>query len=245
MKAVLKETRPKAKPGRKASGLRELSPEAARLAISTATLELVQAGVGGWSGLAKADGALRVAARKVGEAERFAGRIGERLGYAMAPTLERLLQGDVRFGVVPVADEGGVRMKAVVRGDGGVSRLRQAGVPLELVRTAEAFLEDVERARIGKLTASYGEGGGGATAAEPERVVAAIQRLVAAQEALNTQDRVVLWGALVFGLSMEDIGHATDGGRMASRQRMIERAGLRLEIALERIRPHYQRDGRG
>ena len=246
------------KPGRKASGLRELSPEAARLAISRATLALVQAGTRGPSAAPvspdvatrRAEAAERSAVREVRGAVLMQTQVGERTMPAMsrsavAPTLERLLQGDVRFGVVPMAEaDGEVRMKAVVRGDGGLSKLRQIGVPIELVKTAEAFLNDVEGARIGKLTASYGEGGGGATSAEPERMLMAMQRLIRAQEALNASDRVVLWGVLVFGLNLADMGHATDGGRALTDDRMRERAALRLEIALERIRPHYLAEGR-
>ena len=240
---------PPVKAGRRASGLRDLSPEAARLAIMLQSLELARSAPAAGEVETATAASRRLRAARIASVSRVEGAvsfrdgIGRQLGRAETPTLERLLMGDVVLARVDVPEDGVVQVQRVVRGDGGVSRLRAAGVPAALIFTAEAFLRDVEAARIGKLTASYGEGLGGGCSAEPERMLMAMQRLLKAQRDLNAMDRMVLWGALVFGLSFHDVGHATDGERTAVKKRLIERGQLRLEVALERIKPAY--DARG
>lgn len=208
--------KPNKKPGRKASGLRELPPEAARLAVSAAAHAAVVAALGMQDELRRAT------------------------GYGSVPTLERLLRGDVERTSVLVADDGEVSVQPVLRAGSGAGEQWTKGLEPNLVLVGEAFVRDVERATIGKLTGSYGEGCGGGTAAEPERLAAAMQRLIQAQECLTAKERTTVWGVLVFGLSMTDAGWATDGARLGGvRVGLSDAAALRLEAALERMAPYY------
>jgi hypothetical protein len=230
------------KAGRKASGLRDLPPEAARLAVSRAALELLEAGREATPVEVKA--VTRRAVTVVEGAvtlQREARQVGAGGG---APTLERLLRGDVEMASIKVVDDGQVRMQPVVRGDATGSRLKAAGVPEDLRWTAERFLGDVEAATIGRLTASYGEGLGGGRAAEPERLVVSLDRLARAQAVLTPKERTAVWAHLVFGLSLTDTGWAVNGERSGSRKEPLIAAGLIfVEAGLERMHPHYQARG--
>lgn len=206
----------KKKPGRKASGLRDLSPDAARYVVCKASLAAVR----------RAE-VLRTTAAKLPGAT------------GAAPSLERMLKGDLEIAAVMVVDDGEVTLQPVLRSTAYDKQLRAAGVPAELVFVAKAFAADVEGSTIGKLTGSYGEGFGGGASAEPERVLMAMDRLVKAQAKLNRSERFTVWSALVFSLPLVDIGWALYGGRGWTRTHLTEAAALLLEAALERMQPWY------
>jgi hypothetical protein len=217
LKIKAKSEAEKKKPGRKPSGLRDLKPEAARLSV------------------------LKAAAKLVREAEvlrKAAGKLpGAKDGV---PSLERALKNDLFFASTPVAEDGHITIQPVLKSKAYEDQLRRAAVPARLHYTAKAFTADVEGAVIGKLTASYGEGLGGGSAAEPERLMIAVDRLTKAQHLLTRNERFALWASLVLNLPLVDIGHALYGGRGLDQVRLTERAALILECALERLEVHYQ-----
>lgn len=206
----------KKKPGRKPSGLRDLTPEAARYAVCKASLS-----------------AVRRAEAMRAKASKLPGATGA------APSLERMLKGDLDIAAVLVVEDGEVTLQPVLRSTAYDKQLLQAGVPADLVFVAKAFTSDVEGSTIGKLTGGYGEGFGGGATAEPERVLVAMDRLVKAQEKLNRNERFTVWSALVFGLPLVDIGWALYGGRGWTRTHLTEAAALHLEASLERMQPWY------
>lgn len=212
----------KNKPGRKASGLRDLPPAAARLAINEAALSAVRSAL-----------ATRTA---------FVERTGRSGGL---PTLERMMREDVHLSSVrAMGDDGVLEIRPVLRCATLSEQLLKAGFDERSAWVAEKFARDVEASTIGKLTGSYGEGRGGATSSEPERVLIAIDRLQKATEKLNAQERTAVWAVLVFGLSMTDTGWAVAGSRMGqSRGRLNDAAWLILAAALERMAPHYEKIG--
>lgn len=207
----------KGKPGRKASGLRDLTPDEARYAVSKAMLGAVL------------------------DAKAFKAQVAKIPGLVDGlPSLDRLLRADLQIVSVLVADDGDVALQPALRSTAYEKQLANAGVPSELVFVAKAFIADVEGATVGKLTSSYGEGLGGGSAAEPERLVVAMDRLLKAQRQLNRGERFAVWSALVFGLPLADIGWALYGGRFGTHtDRLCCAAGLVLEAALERMQPWY------
>jgi hypothetical protein len=206
------------KPGRKASGLRDLPPAAARLAINEAALKAVR------QALALQDD--------------FRKRSGMSGGL---PTLERMIRADVVLDQVKVPEAGEVHLRPVLRASTLTEQLLKAGFDRRSAWTGERFARDVEASTIGKLTGSYGEGRGGGTASEPERVLIAVDRVRRATEPLNRQERTAVWSVLVFGLSMTDTGWALAGERMGSaRPRLNDAAWLFLAAALERMAPYYE-----
>lgn len=213
--------KPKGKPGRKASGLRGLTPEQARHVVSKAALKAVR------------------------EAVALQGRVVKETGMAGGvPTLERLLRGDVEMTQVLVAEEGEVHLRPAMMTASLETRLEDAGLSQRLAWVAGKFVADVEGVRIGKLTASYGEGTGGGQADEALRVVIRMRRLVAAQAMLTPKERTAVWGLLVFGLNMTDVGWALAGDRFGARGEPLRNASaLLLEGALERMAPHYEARG--
>jgi hypothetical protein len=159
------------------------------------------------------------------------------------PSLERALKNDLFFASTPVAEDGAIVIQPVLKSKAYEDQLRRAAVPAWLHYTAKAFSADVEGAVIGKLTASYGEGLGGGSAAEPERLLLAVDRLTKAQHLLTRNERFALWSSLVLNLPLHDIGHSLYGGRGLDRVQLTERAALLLECALERMQNHYQSRG--
>lgn len=211
----------KNKPGRKASGLRDLPPSAARLAVNAAALKAVREAL-----------ALRT---------EFTKRSGMSGGL---PSLERMIRQDVVLDSVKVPEAGEIHLRPVLRATTLAEQMMKLGFDQGRAWVAERFVRDIESATIGKLTASYGEGLGGGTSSEPERVLIAIDRVRKATECLNRQERTAVWSVLVFGLSMTDTGWALAGGRMGqSRARLNDAAWLFLDAALERMAPHYVRLG--
>lgn len=211
----------KNKPGRKASGLRDLPPSAARLAINEAALKAVR-------------GALALQ-------DEFRKRSGMSGGL---PTLERMIRADVVIDQVKVPEAGEVYLRPVLRSVTLREQLIRAGFDPRSAWTGERFARDVEASTIGKLTGSYGEGGGGASSSEPERVIIALDRVHKATEGLNRQERTAVWAVLVFGLSMTDTGWALAGDRVGThRGRLNDASWLFLAAALERMTPHYEARG--
>lgn len=206
----------KKKPGRKASGLRDLSPEAARYAV---TREMVAA---------------------VGVAENLRRRVAKLPGLTDGqPSLARALKADLEIVSMVVVDDGHVHMQPVLRSTDYERQLRQAGVPEALMFTAKAFAANVNGATLGKLTSSYGDGAGGGSAAEPERFLVQVDMLNKATAALTRNERFAVWSALVFGLPLVDIGWALFGGRGWTRTHLTEAAALLFEAGLERMQPWY------
>ncbi len=219
---VLAAKAPKGKAGRKASGLRDLSPEAARFVIAGHALKAVRQAVG-----------VKTEAEKIEN------------GSAGVPTLDRLLRGDLGFDRVikEIAEDGAPIYIRVLRGDGGLKRLKDTGLSALLVRVAERFMRDVEGATIGKLVAGYDgfSGGSGYWRGEPERVIAALDRLGRSQQYLTRKERLSVWGTLVFGLSLTDVGHATDGDRISNVRELRTAAAIHTESALDRMAGYYLR----
>jgi hypothetical protein len=207
------------KRGRKGSGLKDLSPEAARYVIS------------GWSLSA------------VREAVALQGRAQALGPHGQAPTLERALKGDLGFAVALESEYSHLRPRVVLKAQTVRDQLISADVDVDYADVAEGFLADVAGAQIGKLTASYGEGLGGGTSAEPERFVIAVDRLARAQAKLSAKQRAALWGVLVFNLSLADVGYAVAGEKetFACSPHKLRAAGsLLLEGALHAMLPLYR-----
>jgi hypothetical protein len=166
----------KKKPGRKASGLRDLPPEAARYAVNKAMVAVVH----------DALHLQRDAAKLPGSTRRRA-------------DLARMLKGDLEIASLRVARMARWRSGRCCappphRADA------EAGVPEQLLFTAAAFTAAVDGATIGKLTGGYGEGFGGGASPEPERVLCNIDLLAKASKDLTSAERFTVWSALVFGL---------------------------------------------
>lgn len=209
------------KRGRKASGLRNLPPEAAAFVLAGASLQAVRAAV-----------ALRETMRK---------ETGMAGGL---PTLERLMRADVAMARINVPEAGELGLKPVLRAASLEQQLRAAGFDDRAAWVGERFARDVEAMTIGKLTASYGEGCGGATSAEPLRVVAAMDRVRRATESLTRRERLCVWSVLVFGVNMTDTGWALVGRQFGGRGEPLRNAAwLYLDAALERMAPYYERLG--
>lgn len=231
----------KGKRGRKASGLRDLQPELALAAITGASVEVC-----------------RHVLKQGERAEQIAGQA--------APTLERMLKADVLVQGVEVEEAGITRVRALVRADtaeaaavasamtalvsagrpgSAEQMLGKEGVDRRFVRTAGMFLRDVEAARPGALSASYSADrvDGGRFRTEQERVAFACERLVKAQTGLTRDERAAVWGVLVFGLPLADVGWAAAGRLVGTRpEALIAAGGILLLSALERMTPHYQRE---
>jgi hypothetical protein len=206
----------KKKPGRKASGLRDLPPEAARYAVNKAMVAVVH-------------DALHL--------QRDAAKLPGSLGGA--PTLARMLKGDLEIASLRVVEDGEVALRPVLRSTRHIVQMREAGVPEQLLFTAAAFTAAVDGATIGKLTGGYGEGFGGGASPEPERVLCNIDLLAKASKDLTSAERFTVWSALVFGLALHDIGWSLYGMRGWTKTRMIEAAALHLECGLERMEPWF------
>jgi hypothetical protein len=264
--SIKKET--KGKPGRKASGMRDLSPEAARLAISRAALRAIEAPLpaelsAGEQAAQRAKiarAALKLETNTVRRAVALSGQVERVTGRAaVVPTLERLLREDVAIGSVQTVDDGEFSFRPVIRAKTMAEVLLATGVDKKLARTAEMFTMDVERATIGRLTASYGEGLGGSTTAEPLRLLQAMDRLGRAQERLTRKERVATWGFLILGMTATDVGWALIGNALAKpapekpgkargkasggERDMRTATALVVEAALERMAVFYDAVG--
>lgn len=252
--SIKKET--KGKPGRKASGLRDLSPEAARLAISRAALRAIEAPLPGDmpkdAQAARRAEIARVSLKPEANAVRRAVNLGERVVRATGridgvPTLERLLREDVAVGSLQTIEDGEFSIRPVMRAKTMTEVLLASGIDKGLARAAEMFAMDVERATIGRLTASYGEGVGGAVTAEPLRLLQAMDRLGRAQERLTRKERAATWGFLILGMTATDVGWALIGDRLkrpAEGERDMRTAtALVVEAALERMSVFYNAVG--
>lgn len=248
IKSIKKETKGKA--GRKASGLRDLSPEAARLAISRAALRAIETPLPA-DMPAAAQQARRAEIARVGlkrEANAVRGAVALQQTAIKAtgmsggvPTLERLLREDVSIASLQTVEDGEFAVRPVMRAKGLREVLIDLGIESPHARTAEMFTADVERATIGRLTASYGEGIGGAATAEPLRVLQALDRLGRAQERLNRQERTAVWGFLVLGMTATDVGWALVGHKFGARRELLSNAtALIVEAGLERMTPFYE-----
>jgi len=205
----------KKRPGRKASGLRELPPEAARYAVTKEMFAAVQA------------------------AEDFRRKVAKLPGLTDgAPSLARTLKGDLQVASMLVVEGGEVHMQPVLRSTDYEKQLRGAGVPEDLMFTAKAFTANVNGATLGKLTACW-DGAGGGSSAEPERFLIQVDMLNKASSHLNRNERFAVWAALVFGLPLHDIGWALFGLRGWTKTHLTEAASLLLEAGLERMQPWY------
>lgn len=223
--AQAKSSKIKNKPGRKASGLRDLPPEAVALAVS--------------------EEALRVVRRAVFTREQIRRETHMSGGL---PTLERMMRDDVAVAQIKVPEAGEVTLRSVLRAGSLEAQLAAAGFDKGRAWTGERFAADLEAMTIGKLTGSYGEGLGGGQSIEPERVLIAMDRVARATSRLNRQERTAVWAVLAFGLSMTDTGWALFGRRAGERRsRLVDAAWLFLDAALEKMQPFYlaEGDGRG
>ncbi|ATC26486.1 hypothetical protein [Caulobacter vibrioides] len=251
IKSIKKETKGKA--GRKASGLRDLSPEAARLAISRAALKAIETPLPADMSAA-AQQARRAEIARVGlkrEANLVRGAVALQQTAIKAtgmsggvPTLERLLREDVSIASLQTVEDGEFAIRPVMRSKTMQEVLVGCGVERAVAWAGEEFIADVERATIGRLTASYGEGLGGAATAEPLRVLQALDRLGRAQERLTRKERVAVWGFLVLGMSATDVGWALVGNALAKskggERDMRTATALVVEAALERMAVFYK-----
>lgn len=252
--SIKKETKGRA--GRKASGLRDLSPEAARLAISRAALRAIEAPLPadmprGEQGARRVE-IRRQALKSEANTVRRAVDLGDRAIKATGmsggvPTLERLLREDVAIGSLQTVEDGEFAIRPVMRAKTMTEVLLACGIDRKLARTAEMFTVDVERSTIGRLTASYGEGRGGAATAEPLRLLQAMDRLGKAQERLTRKERAATWGFLILGMTATDVGWAMIGDRLkgpAEGERDMRTAtALIVEAALERMSLFYDAVG--
>ncbi len=155
-----------------------------------------------------ASGAMRAARELLADA---ANKVGdEAITDIVLPTIERVIHGGVEM-----VDLAGYENKGVVRVlrvAGLGYRLRRMGLPDELVAIGIRFCGDFEKARIGGLTANYnGYSGGAKRSSEPERWAEAMDLLSKASYGPSTaplthDERVVLFGYVVFDVSAADLG---------------------------------------
>lgn len=240
-----------AKRAAKGMNLRGFSPEAAKLAVSTATL-LKQEAKGAPARLRdltpdQAEALLnRSALAVVRQAVEVRETLRRETKMADGPTLERLMAGDCQIAEILVPEEGRLTARRIVRAQSLMQRLMKAGHSQDKAWTGERFARDVEAMMIGNLTANY-EGGASSkarTSAEPERMLIAMQRVHRATGKLTRKERAAAWGALVFGMSMTDLGYALWGGQFGRAElRLRDAAWLSLEAALERMTPFYMAIG--
>ena len=235
-----------AKPGRKASGLRGLSPEAAQLVVTIAALDLAeQMARPDWkpsmqrgAEMCAADDALYT----VRELERRRRNMTKVTGHA-APGIEQVWKQDLDVARMTSPDgEGGIKVEYVVRSgtDGLATRLTAAKFAPNLIQVAAMFAGDVERSRVGRLTSSYGEGIGGAQLDPAGAQAVRMERLTRSQEMLTRKERSALWAFVIFGLSWQDIGWFLVGERFGTAHApQCNSAMLVVEGALERMAPFY------
>lgn len=235
-----------AKPGRKTSALRGLSPEAAQLAVTIAALDLAeQMASPDWTParrpMAEEDAA-HEARQTVRELERRRRNMVKVTGHA-APAIELVWRRDLDVARLTAPDgQGGLKVEYVVRAgtDGLASRLAAAKFSAELIQVAAMFAADVEKSRVGRLTASYGEGIGGGQLDPAGAQAIRMERLTRSQSQLTRKERAALWAFVVFGIAWQDIGWFLVGERLgASVHARNGAAILVVECALERMAPFY------
>ncbi|MGN6208823.1 hypothetical protein [Asticcacaulis sp.] len=141
------------------------------------------------------------AANKVGD---------EAITDIVLPTIDRIIQGGVDL--VDLAGHEGKGLVRVLRVSSLGARLRKIGVSDELAAVALRFSRDFEKARIGGLTANYEGGGGSKRACEPERWLEAMERLARASAKLDHDERVAVYGYVLFDVSAADLGAFLCGG---------------------------------
>jgi hypothetical protein len=214
----------KGKAGRKASGLRDLSPDAARLVVCAGAEQVVAAAV------------------------RLDREINQKTAHA-GPTLLRLLRQDVEVTQMMVPDEardGEMTMQAVVRatGDQLVRRMQLVGFSPELRRTAVNFAADVEKVSVGsRLTANLsGVGGASGSTDHAGDQLVRMERLAQAQALMNLKERSAVWAYVVFGLPLSDIGWMVGGARVRTAS-LGDVAYLFVEGGLERMQRWYMARG--
>ncbi|WP_298699229.1 hypothetical protein [uncultured Brevundimonas sp.] len=198
--------------------MRDLPPAAAALAVNAEALAVVRRAM---------------ATRE--EMRRSTGMAGG------LPTLERMMRDDVAMAQIRVPEAGEISLRPVLRAVSLEAQLERAGFDRARAWAGERFARDVEAMTIGKLTGSYGEGLGGGTAAEPLRMIIAMDRVAKATGSLNRQERTAAWAVLVFGLTMTDTGWSLFGHRAGgARARLVDAAWLFLDAALEKMQPFYE-----
>jgi len=198
--------------------LRDLTPEEAEAVLNQSALAIVRRGEG-----------LRETLRRETK-------------MADGPTLERLMRGDCEMVEILVPEDGRLSQRRILRSGTLMQRLLKAGHGTDRAWTGERFAQDVEAMTIGKLTANYGGGASAQTrtSAEPERMLVALQRVHRATRTLSRKERAAAWGALVFGMSMTDLGYALYGHKFGQAEpRLRDAAWLFLDAALERMAPFY------
>jgi len=167
---------------------------------------------GRWADVAARD----VRAREVNWARQVIGDAANRVGDEaitdiVLPTIDRIIQGGVDL--VDLAGHEGKGLVRVLRVSSLGARLRKIGVVGELAAVALRFSRDFERARIGGLTANYDGGGGGSKrACEPERWLEAMELLARASAKLDHDERVAVYGYVLFDVSAADLGAFLGGG---------------------------------
>ena len=188
--------------------------------------------------LAKIETAERKAAQTfVTEAATVVGN--EAIRNIVLPTIERVLRGDLQ--VVDLhADEAAGLVKAV-RSKGLGYRLKRLGLHDDQVAIAMRFCQTFEKARIGGLTANYdGFSGGAKRSSEPERWLLAMEELAHASQVMTDDERVVVYGYLLFDVSSGDLGGHVVGGLTGDKNMMWFTTKLYLNKALNKLDLFYQ-----
>jgi len=181
------------------------------------------------SGVARARHVLADAANKVGD---------EAITAVVLPTIERIIQGGVDL--VDLEGHDGKGLVRVLRVSGLASRLKKIGLTPELCGIALRFNRDFEKARIGGLVANYDGGAGGKKSAEPERWCDAMDLLTKASAKLEHDERVALYGYVLFDVSAADLGAFLCSDLTRDREVKIFLEKYLLNKALNKLTDFYE-----
>lgn len=223
-----------------ATAAMEARLEAARTALATRAMPANDDEVRAAKAKAKARRAAKALLRTAD------GHIGnEAVRDIVLPTIERVLNGDVQIVELPeqVAHAGAVK---VLRSKGLHYRLTRLNLDDDLIAVALRFNKTFEAAKIGGLTANLdGFSGGAKRTSQPEKWALAMDELSRASRGpvsnpLTTDERAVLYGYVVYDVSMCDLG-AYVARCVSPDEKMHKFTGkLSLHKALEKLLFFYE-----
>lgn len=190
------------------------------------------------SAKAKRRKGVKAARGLLGEASARCG--DESLDLVVIPTIERVLRGDVAIALRPIefGDTGVVR---VLRSASALPwTLRRMNIADEMIHVALRFSADFEKSRLGGLTANYeGVNPNGSKGGEPERWLEAVDLLSKASARLDDDERLALYGVVLFDVSLADIGERVAGAMSKDRNMWINLTKFLTNKALNKLSLFY------
>lgn len=196
--------------------------------------------------------AVVVARRSAGRAKGLLKEAKARCGDSsidtiVVPTIERIVAGklvdgfDVNIVERPpeFGDKGVVR---VMRSENGlVRKLRKLRIDDELIRVALRFGDSFAAARLGGLTANYeGVNPNGGKACEPSRWLGAMDELTKACWKLDDDERILLFGFLIYDLGCADLGEYVARSLTSDKEMHVFTGKLLLSKALKKLMVFYE-----